>query len=63
MKKLFSVLLSLVFCASVTGSNLPVEWEKYFFPFLQNEQTEETEEEVNPCSDSGEPHSGGDSPS
>lgn len=55
MKKILSVLLSLVLCASVIVTNPPIEIGDNLSNPPQNEQSEEDGDELNPCSDSGDP--------
>lgn len=51
MKKILSVLLSLVLCASVIVTNPPVEIGDEILAPLQNEQSEDEGDMVNPCDD------------
>lgn len=60
MKKILSVLLSLVLCASVIVTNPPVEIGDEILTPPQIEQAEDTGDVVNPCDDSKEPPAGGD---
>ncbi len=52
MKKILSVLLSLVLCASVTVTNPPFEMGDKIFNPLQEEQHEDIDHVVSPCDDS-----------
>ena len=56
MKKLLSIVLSLLLCVSVTVTNPPTNIGVEDTNATQNEQTEE----VSPCEDSKEPSPGED---
>ena len=60
MKKILSVLLSLILCASVVVTDPPIEIGDNLSNPLQNEQSEDSGSQANPCSDSGGPGYGGD---
>ena len=60
MKKLLSVLLSMALCASITVVNPSINWAIETETPPQCEHYEGQENEMNPCSDSGEPSAGGD---
>ena len=52
MKKLLSVLLSLVFCASVAVTNPPVDVGENIFNPPQEDQYENDGNAVSPCEES-----------
>lgn len=60
MKKLLSVLLSLILCASVVVTNPPVEIGDEISTITQSEQYEDNGETVSPCDD--DPGHTGDAP-